>query len=385
MSRIKITAVVLFASLLTGIESIAQVDPNRVTMVIPANANKIQMAILFDASGSMDGLIDQAKAKIWGIVNKLGTLRYQRQAPIIEIAVYDYGRDDIEASDNYVRLLVPLTTDLDLISQKLFSITTNGGSEYCGAVMDKSIKELNWSSSPNDLKMIFIAGNEPFNQGSIDYKQICKLAQAKNIFINTIFCGPYQEGVTQFWYDGAKCGNGDYFNIDINNAIKHYDTPYDAKINVLNDSLNKTYYGYGRLGNEKKMMQTNEDSNAGSVSQESKTERSMAKSSANYSNASWDLLDAVKLEGKDITTMKEEELPVEFKGKTKEEKTALVAAKQASREAYQKEIGALGIQRQAFIDEEIKKDSANGKADDFGTSVAKSILLKAKSLGYDVQ
>ena len=35
------------------------------------NKNLIQMAILLDTSGSMDGLIEQAKAQLWKIVNEL--------------------------------------------------------------------------------------------------------------------------------------------------------------------------------------------------------------------------------------------------------------------------------------------------------------------------
>jgi hypothetical protein len=39
-----------------------------------------------------------------------------------------------------------------------------------------------------DLKLIYIAGNEPFNQGPIDYKKVCEIASAKGIFVNTIYC-----------------------------------------------------------------------------------------------------------------------------------------------------------------------------------------------------
>ena len=49
--------------------------------------NTIQVAILLDTSSSMDGLIDQAKSRLWNIVNTLTTLKYKGKAPKIEIAL----------------------------------------------------------------------------------------------------------------------------------------------------------------------------------------------------------------------------------------------------------------------------------------------------------
>ena len=61
------------------------------SLVSQAQQNrKIQLVILFDASNSMDGLLDQAKSKIWAIVNDDSCLRYQGITPVLEIAMYDY-------------------------------------------------------------------------------------------------------------------------------------------------------------------------------------------------------------------------------------------------------------------------------------------------------
>ena len=90
--------------------------------------NKIQVALLLDTSNSMDGLIDQAKSRLWNIVNTLTTLKYNGQAPQVEIALYEYGNDGLK-DENYIRQITPLTQDLDLVSEKLFALRTNGGSE----------------------------------------------------------------------------------------------------------------------------------------------------------------------------------------------------------------------------------------------------------------
>jgi hypothetical protein len=147
----------------------------------------IQVALLLDTSNSMDGLIEQAKSQLWKMVNQLATTKKNGEIPNIEIALYEYGNDRLAVTDGYVRLVSPLTTDLDLISEKLFQLTTNGGSEYCGYVIDQSADELAWTEHADDLKLIIIAGNEPFTQGPKPYQEACKKAIEKGIMINTIF------------------------------------------------------------------------------------------------------------------------------------------------------------------------------------------------------
>src|ERR1700712_4938373 len=65
---------------------------------------KIQVAILLDVSGSMDGLIEQAKAQLWNMVNTMGKARCTgNTAPQIEIALYEYGRTTNDARKGYVK------------------------------------------------------------------------------------------------------------------------------------------------------------------------------------------------------------------------------------------------------------------------------------------
>ena len=126
---------------------------------------RIQLAILLDTSGSMDGLIDQARSRLWKIVNELATARKNGQAPRLQVALYEYGQDGIPAAAGYLRRIVPLSDDLDRISEELFKLKTNGGEEYCGQVIQSAVRELEWSGDSGDLKMIVIAGNEPFTPG----------------------------------------------------------------------------------------------------------------------------------------------------------------------------------------------------------------------------
>ena len=124
-------------------------------------------------------------------------------APVLEVALYEYGNDGIAAAEGHVRMVCALTTDLDKVSEQLFKLTTNGGEEYCGTVIQKAVNGLQWSTERDDYKAIFIAGNEPFTQGTVNYVDSCKLSIGKGIMVNTIHCGSEEEGIQGKWKDAA--------------------------------------------------------------------------------------------------------------------------------------------------------------------------------------
>ncbi len=136
-----------------------------------ADNTRVQVALLLDTSNSMDGLIDQAKSRLWNIINTLTTLKYNGKPPRVEIALYEYGNSGLSESSGYIRQVTPMTTDLDLVSEQLFSLRTNGGDEYCGAVIEEALNKLDWGTAKADMRLIYISGNEPFDQGKVNYKK----------------------------------------------------------------------------------------------------------------------------------------------------------------------------------------------------------------------
>lgn len=350
---------------------------------IKIKENKIQVALLLDTSNSMDGLIDQAKSRLWNIVNTLTTLKYNGKAPQVEIALYEYGNDGLR-DENYIRQVTPLTQDLDLVSEKLFALRTNGGSEYCGAVIRDASMNLKWDDNNQSMKLIYIAGNEPFDQGKISYKEVIPTAKRKNIYTNTIFCGSRDEGIQTFWQNGASLGEGKYFNIDSDQKVIYIETPYDVRISECNAKLNDTYIYYGSHGSEFKAKQMLQDKNAEVQSVSNAVERTVAKSKKNaYKNDHWDLVDRAEKDVNFMSGVKAEELPAELKGKSKEEIKKAVAEKSAEREKIQKEIEVLSKKRQDFIDAEMKK-RGNSEADDLGKAIERSVLELAKKNGYSL-
>ncbi|MBL0743840.1 vWA domain-containing protein [Chryseolinea lacunae] len=317
----------------------------------PAKRQKIMLALLLDTSNSMDGLIEQAKSQLWKIVNELAAAKCtDGTPPEISIALYEYGNDNLSSYEGYIRQVSPLTNDLDALSAKLFALSTRGGAEFCGYVIRTSLEQLDWSAANNDLRMIFIAGNEPFNQGNVPYNTACALAKEKDVVVNTIFCGSFIEGVQTDWKRGADLANGTYMSIEQDRRTVYIATPYDDQISYKNEELNKTYVYYGHSGKSKKDAQVQEDKNAVHYGKENMVERTISKSSHAYSNSSWDMVDAAKSNAKVVTELKTEDLPDEMKSMTLEQRQAYVKQKADERTKIQKEIQTLNASRQKYID-----------------------------------
>ena len=319
---------------------------------------RIQIAILLDTSGSMSGLIEQAKTQIWKIVNEFATTKKDGKIPELQVALYEYGKSSLPASEGYLRMIVPLSTDLDKVSEELFTLRTNGGQEYCGWVIKCASEELAWSKSYEDLKAIFIAGNEPFTQGKIDYRKACKAAIEKGIIVNTIHCGDHGTGIRTNWKDGALLADGAYMSINQNRQVVHVNAPQDKRIARLGVELNKTYVPYGALGKAGAARQVAADSSArGSAPTGAFVQRMAAKASVQYRNVHWDLVDAVR-EGKvRIEELKEKDLPAEMRKMSMSERKAYVVAKTKERKKAQAEINRLNAERKKFVAKEMKKIS----------------------------
>ncbi len=341
--------------------------------------SKIQIALILDTSNSMDGLINQAKAQLWKVVNDLALARYNGERPTLEIALYEYGNDRLTASEGYIKMVAQLTTDLDKISEDLFALKTYGGNEYCGQVIQFATRQLNWSKSNKDLKMIFIAGNEAFTQGDVNYVTSCQNSIAKGIIINTIFCGNHQTGINTKWKDGADLADGKYMNIDQNVKVVYINSPYDKDIVKLNSKLNTTYISYGNKGQKMKERQSIQDDNASTFGAVNTVNRAVSKSSGNYKNVKWDLVDAFDEDEARVTKLKKDQLPKEMRGMSKDEMKKHIAKKKKERTRIQKKIQELNKKRNKYVSKK-RKEMANDNTLD--AVLLKSVRSIAKSKNY---
>lgn len=342
-----------------------------------AKGPAVQIALLLDTSNSMDGLIDQAKSQLWSVVNEFIRAKRDGKPASIEVALYEYGNDRLPAEEGFIRMVVPLTDDLDTVSEKLFALKTKGGSEFCGQVIRDATGQLTWSRSSGVYKAIFIAGNEPFSQGSVDYHTACRGAIKKGIVVNTIFCGPNSMGEQTGWSAGAVLADGRYMSIDHNQKVVSIPCPQDDEIARLGLDLNKTYIPYGRMGQEGLSRQAAQDANASTLSPSALASRSVSKSSLNvYCNDTWDLIDAIKTGKCKLNDLKDDDLSEDFRKLSKTEREACVHEKTAQRDTLQKKILALHKAREEFLAAARKKLAAANE-DTLDTVILKAVREQA--------
>jgi hypothetical protein len=349
------------------------------------NTPRIQLVILLDTSNSMDGLIAQAKTQLWKIVNEFVTVEKNGKRPLLEIALFEYGNTGLSKGDGWIRMVLPLTDDLDKVSEELFALTTNGGQEYCGWVITNAVEKLSWSRAPGDYKAIFIAGNEAFTQGPVNYAEACKAAINKGIVVNTIHCGSYDDGVSGKWQDGARLADGSYLHIDHNRTIVQIEAPQDKELAQLSRQLNETYVAYGAHGADGADNQRRQDANAKSASPSSEAERAVAKASTNYRNASWDLIDAVRDGTVKLDEIEADGLPKAMRTMTLDERKAHVEAMAALRQKIQERVQALGMERTRHVADEMAKRGETDEADTLDAAMQRAIEEQAQAKEFSLK
>jgi hypothetical protein len=335
-----------------------------------AEKPRIQVAILLDNSGSLGGLINQAKAQLWAFVNEFATTKKNGRIPIVEVGLYIYGNPP-------PKQIVPLTNNLDLVSEKLFAVRISGGSEYCGQVIQTAVNDLAWSDDKGDLKVIFIAGNEPFTQGPVNYAEACKAAITKGIIVNTIHCGSESAGISGKWKDGAMLADGSYLCINQNNALPAIEAPQDKEIAKLSAKLNTTYVAYGAEGKEGAARQEAQDKNAATLAPGVAAQRALAKANVQYRNAAWDLVDAVEQGEVKLDDIKEEDLPENMREMSPDERKAYIEKQAAERKRIQRRINKLNDARTKYVAEERKKLAEKQGDRDLGAAMLEAIRKQA--------
>lgn len=336
----------------------------------------VQIAILLDTSNSMDGLIAQAKTQLWTVVNEFVRAKKDRRSPAIQVALFEYGKQTLPASEGFVRMILPLTDDLDRVSEELFALKTNGGEEYCGWVIREAVNKLEWSQSSGVYKAVFIAGNEAFTQGSVDFHASCKAAAERGVIVNTIFCGTNQEGLVTGWKDGAVLADGRYMSINQDQKIVEIPAPQDGEITKLGVTLNKTYLPYGTMGQAGSARQSVQDANAVNASPGALVTRSISKSNAFYCNDGWDLVDAIKNGKCKLDELKDEDLPESLRTLDKTARKAKVDEAAKERETIQAQILDLNKKREQFLAVERTKQ-IGAKEDSLDKVIVKAIRDQA--------
>ncbi|MEM1011673.1 MAG: vWA domain-containing protein [Planctomycetota bacterium] len=363
-------------------------------IVLPTPAEEgpsIDLVLLLDTSSSMNGLIDQAKAQLWKIVNETADQTRDGEKAKVRVALFQYGNDGLPVTENYIRQVVPLTSDLDAVGTALFGLTTNGGSEYCGAVIDDALGVLDWSTGDDDYRTIFIAGNEPFTQGPIDYRVAVGEAKGRGVVVNTVHCGPSQAGESGEWTRAAAIGGGEAFNIDQDHSpVPQIICPQDEKLGRLSLELNETYLWFGdrERRDEAAGAQVANDMRMSRMSPSLAAVRAVTKANSVYDNAGRDLVDTLAGDVDALPTklaeVPEDELPEAMQAMSANERVQHVKELAERRSSIQAQIQTLAAERATFLAAELARQAdADAGQVTLGDAVTQAVARQLEDRGFD--
>jgi hypothetical protein len=313
------------------------------------NTRDVDLVIALDISGSMDGLIDSAKQRLWDITNELARAQ---PTPHLRVAILSYGRPSYGEQSGFVRVDLPFTSDLDAVNATLFEFRTDGGDEYVARAIQTSLDALSWSPKADALKIVFVAGNESAEQDPrLTLASATAAAAHRGIVVNALYCGGNDDGDARAWAAIATGTNGRYASIDQNAAaVAQIATPFDAPLATLNERLNETYVAFGSGGERRRANQVEQDRNAAAMSPATFASRTVAKASELY-RSEWDLVDALA-SGKALADVPVDELPAELQALTPAERETYLRDKAELRDGLQRQIGELAAERSRYIAEQ---------------------------------
>jgi len=340
------------------------------------NRDTLEMVFVLDTTGSMGGLIDGARQRIWGIINEVMQKPSKPRVRVGLVAYRDLG-------DEYVTKLLPLTEDLDKAYTTLMDYQANGGGdtpENVRKALAEGVRGAGWSKAGRGMaQIVFLVGDAPPQNYAQEPDVLVTTAEAvrKNMIVNTIQCGDLP-GTREIWQTIALRGEGKYFAIAQDGGVQAISTPYDAKLAELAARLGKTYVSYGEK-KEREAMAMSQSVNERRITADAvvtaQAERAVNKA-VNSFQYDGDLVQDVENDKVKVKDMKTEQLPEDMQKLSVAEREKVIAERITERKTIRAEILELSKKRDAFIAEERKKQ---GQSNGFDTAVAAALkeqLLK---------
>ena len=334
---------------------------------------RVEVVFCLDTTGSMGGLIEGAKQKIWSISNRIVQGEPTPDLYIGLVGYRDYG-------DQYVTRVHPLDDDLDSVYENLMSFQADGGGdtpEHVNRALHDAVHSISWSRDNDTLKLVFLVGDCPPHMDYEDgfhYKKILRDAVSQDIIVNTIQCGDYHE-TTPFWRNIARLGEGEYAAIAQEGGMSFIETPYDEELSRMNMLLEETVIPYGSAEERKSYAKRRDKVSAMAPSMAA--ERAAYKS-AGADMGTYDLIDALSEGSVELEDLKEAELPSEMRGMTQKEKENYVKQVEKKRRVLMEQIAELSGKRSSYIAQKIAE---TGAEDSFDEVVQRVIEEQASDKG----
>ena len=331
-----------------------------------SNTPALEMVFVLDTTGSMGGLIDGPKQRIWGIVNDV---MQSSSHPSVKIGLVAYR----DRGDEYVTQVLPLTDDLDKVYTTLMEYRAAGGGdgpEDVRRALADGLNKAGWSSHiQNVARIIFLVGDAPPHDYADEQDTLVSAALAvkQGMIVNTIQCGIERE-TTEVWKAIAQRGQGQYFAIPQNGGVQTVSTPYDDQISLLGMKLGSSYLPYGggagadgvQYRIEAKRMADATETIVARAPAEARVQRSVNKV-INEKAYIGDLLQDIENGSMKIDSIKEDDLPSDLRGLAAADRTKEIEKRLAERREIRQQILELSKQRTEYIAAEQKKRSGETK------------------------
>ena len=314
---------------------------------------EVQVVFALDVTGSMSGMLHAAKDKIWTIASSLAQAEDNVHLSIGLVAYRDRG-------DAFVTQITNLTTDLDMVYTKLNALKAGGGGdgpESVNKALDDAVNHVSWSTSDFAVRTIFLVGDCQPHMDYADekqYPQICKEAAQKDIVINSILMGTDGTAKTH-WQSIATTSGGNFFDVGMDAGNLAVSTPYDQKINQLNQNLDATMLHYGTA---EEVDAAEEDverastlyENLGDAALARRATFNMTESGRANQYATNELLEAVRTGEVALLDLDTEQLPDTLQTLTIEERQVVVDSLITTRADIVVELNDLVEQRKVYLE-----------------------------------
>jgi Mg-chelatase subunit ChlD len=341
---------------------------------------RIEVCFVLDTTGSMGGLIEGAKQKIWSIANEIISAK---PTPELKLGLIGYR----DRGDEYIVKSFQLTDDIDSIYGHLRDFKAEGGGdepESVNEALAQAIEKMPWSQDRKVLKIIFLVGDAPPHMDYADgpkYPELCRIAAKEDLIINTVQCGSIAE-TTPIWKEIAKLSEGSYAAIAQSGGVAVIATPMDDELAQLNKKIGATLVPYGDAALQREVAAKQAFAESAPATAAADRLSYNARTGKTVQGRG-ELLDALANNAVKLADIDKKDLPKEFQKLTKQEMEARIAKTRAERDSLQKEIQDLAKKRDAYIQAEHKRQVEAGKGDGFDAKVAETIHQQAERKGVN--
>ncbi|MFD2110691.1 vWA domain-containing protein [Thiorhodococcus fuscus] len=356
-------ALVYYPSLMSAERGVPDQPVQQPMLSLPDTAQTpvIEAVFVLDTTGSMGGLIQAAKDKIWSIATSMASARPTPEIRMGLVAYRDRG-------DDYVTRVVDLSSDLDAIQAQLMRFQAQGGGdgpESVNQALNDALHRIGWSQGTGVYRVIFLVGDAEAHmdyQDEVQYPAILQEARRQGVRINAIQCGDLSRTRNQ-WQQIAQLGDGSYFQVGQSGSAVAIATPFDETLAKLGADLDDTriYYGAAdeRARKREKLAATKAvQAEASAASRARRAEYAATKSGAAGLFGDKELIEEVSTGRVALEDLPVEQLPEPLKSLEVEQQRELIAKQEAKRDALRQEIQRVSAERAKYLKDRLSESGA---------------------------